>query len=94
MGCISKCHNYQQVNENQRLVGLLQMMPKPEWKWENIGKDFVISLLKTLRNHDSIWVIVDRLKKLSHFIFPWVDYSSMQLAKIHIKEIVSLIGFH
>jgi len=30
--------------------------------------DFVTSFPNTLKGHDAIWVIVDRLKKSAHFI--------------------------
>ncbi|WMV54454.1 hypothetical protein MTR67_047839 [Solanum verrucosum] len=43
-------------------------MPIPEWKWEIIAMDFVVSLPKTLWKFDSIWVVVDRLTKSAHFI--------------------------
>jgi hypothetical protein len=48
--------------------GLLQPLPVPQWKWEDIIMDFVIGLLKTTRQKDTIWVIVDRLTKVVHFI--------------------------
>ena len=66
---VSQCPNCQQVKyEHQRPGGTLQRMPIPEWKWERIAMDFVVGLLKTLGKFDSIWVIVDRLTKSSHFI--------------------------
>jgi len=40
----------------------------PEWKWDSISMDFVTSLPNTPRGHDTIWVIVDRLRKSAHFI--------------------------
>jgi hypothetical protein len=38
------------------------------WKWEEVGTDFIIGLPKSDRGHDSIWVIIDRLTKVVHFI--------------------------
>jgi hypothetical protein len=40
----------------------------PEWKWKEIGMDFIVGLPRTKDGHDSIWVIVDRLTKATHFI--------------------------
>ena len=66
---IARCLVCQQVKaEHQRLVGLLQRIPIPEWKWDHITMDFVVGLPRTRRGHDAIWVIVDRLTKSAHFI--------------------------
>ncbi|XP_071683590.1 uncharacterized protein [Lolium perenne] len=54
--------------EHQRPAGLLQPLKVPEWKWEEVGMDFITGLPKSQRGHDSIWVIVDRLTKVAHFI--------------------------
>ena len=40
----------------------------PVWKWVEISMDFIVELPKTQNIHDSIWVIVDRLTKVAHFI--------------------------
>ncbi|GKV24168.1 hypothetical protein SLEP1_g33813 [Rubroshorea leprosula] len=45
--------------EHQRLLGKLQPLPIPQWKWENITMDFVTGLPRTLKGNDSIWAIVD-----------------------------------
>ncbi|GKE82302.1 putative reverse transcriptase domain-containing protein, partial [Tanacetum coccineum] len=45
----------------QRPSGLLQQPEIPEWKWERIAMDFVTKLRGTSSEHDTIWVIVDRL---------------------------------
>ena len=67
-------------------------MPIPEWKWERIAMDFVVGLPKTMGKYDSIWVIVDRLTKSTHFIPVKVTYNAEKLAKIYISEIVRLLG--
>ena len=54
--------------EHQKSIGLLQEMPLPKWKWEQIIMDFVVGLPNTQRGYDSIWVMVDRLTKSTHFI--------------------------
>ena len=45
---VANCQICQQVKaEHQRPVGLLQPLPIPEWKWDNITMDFVIGLPRT-----------------------------------------------
>jgi hypothetical protein len=39
--------------------GLLQLLSIPEWKWDDIGMDFIMGLPLTSRKFDSFWVIVD-----------------------------------
>ena len=51
--------------------------------------DLVFDLLKTLRKHDSIHVVVDRFSKMAHFI-PTFDAS--HVAKFVFNEIVRLQG--
>ncbi|GKB32248.1 putative reverse transcriptase domain-containing protein [Tanacetum coccineum] len=60
----------------------------PTWKWERITMDFVTKLPKTSNDHDTIWVIIDRLTKSAHFI-PTREIDSMEtLTRLYIKEIV------
>ncbi|GJV84877.1 putative reverse transcriptase domain-containing protein [Tanacetum coccineum] len=54
--------------ECQKPPGLLVQPEIPMWKWERITMDFVTKLPKTSIRHDTIWVIVDRLTKSTHFI--------------------------
>ena len=54
--------------------------------------DFVSSFSLTQQKHDSVWVIIDKLTKLAHFIPVMMDYSMDQLAKLYVKEIVRLHG--
>ena len=90
---VSKCLTCQQVKlEHQRLAGLLQPLPIPEWKWDMITMDFVTGLPRTTGGFDSIWVIVDRLTKSAHFLPVKKTYSTDTLARLYVNRIVCLHG--
>ncbi|XP_075111577.1 uncharacterized protein LOC142181858 [Nicotiana tabacum] len=74
--------------EHQRPVGLLQQIEIPEWKWVRITKDFVTGLLQNLRGYDSVWVLVDRLKKSTYFLSVKTTYGGVRYAQIFMNEIV------
>ena len=85
---VSRCLTCQQVKaEPQKPAGKIHLLPIPVWKWENITMDFVISLPRTQRQHDVIWVIVDRLTKSTHFLPINVEDSLEKLAKLYVDEI-------
>ena len=54
--------------------------------------DFVTGLLKSVKGHDAIWVIVDRLTKSSHFLPIKTTFSLDRLAQLYVMEIVRLHG--
>ena len=90
---VSKCYTCERVKaEHQRPAGLLQPLPIPDWKWDEIGMDFITGLPRTQSVYDSIWVVVDRLTKVAHFIPVKTTYTSAQLAKIYMSKIVCLHG--
>jgi hypothetical protein len=66
---IAKCAVCSRVKvEHQKPAGLLQPLKVPDWKWDQIGMDFIMGLPITKSGYDSIWVVVDRLTKVAHFI--------------------------
>jgi hypothetical protein len=71
---------------------LLQPLKIPEWKWDEIGMDFIVGLPRTQAGYDSIWVIVDRLTKVAHFIPVKTTYSGAKLAELYMSRIVCLHG--
>ena len=54
--------------------------------------DFITGLPRTRSGYDSIWVVVDRLTKVAHFIPVKTTYSGAKLAKIYMTRIVCLHG--
>jgi hypothetical protein len=53
---------------------------------------FIVGLPHTQGRYDSIWVIVDCLSKVAHFIPVKTTYSSARLAELYIFRIVCLHG--
>ena len=78
--------------EHQRPAGLLHPLKIPEWKWDEVGMDFIVGLPRTQKGYDSIWVIVDRLTKVAHFIPVKTTYRGDQLAARYMERIVCLHG--
>nr|GEW67091.1 ribonuclease H-like domain-containing protein [Tanacetum cinerariifolium] len=70
----SRANIKQALGRAPKTLGLLQHPEIPEWKWENIIMDFITKLPRTSSEHDSIWVIVDRLTKSVHFLAIREDY--------------------
>ncbi|GKA42644.1 reverse transcriptase domain-containing protein [Tanacetum coccineum] len=64
----------------------------PIWKWEGIAMDFVTKLPRTSSEHDTIWVIMDRLTKSAHFLPMRKDYKMERLARLYLNEIVARHG--
>ncbi|KAA0065812.1 ty3-gypsy retrotransposon protein [Cucumis melo var. makuwa] len=88
---VSKCLVCQQVKApRQKPTGLLQPLSVPKWKWENVSMDFITGLLRTLRGFIVIWVVVDRLTKLEHFVSVKSTYIVSKWAQLYMSEITAM----
>jgi hypothetical protein len=54
--------------------------------------DFIVGLPRTSRGYNSIWVIMDRLTKLAHFIPIAMTYRVKQYVELYISHIVCYHG--
>jgi hypothetical protein len=54
--------------------------------------DFIMVLQRTQSRYDSIWVIVDQLTKVAHFIPVKTTYSRPQRVELYMSRIVCLHG--
>nr|GEV91297.1 putative reverse transcriptase domain-containing protein [Tanacetum cinerariifolium] len=90
---VSKCLTRLRVKaEHQKPSGLLVQPKIPQWKWDSITMDFVTKLPKTQSGNDTIWVVVDRLTKSSHFL-PMKETDPMdKLTRLYLKEVVTRHG--
>jgi transposase InsO family protein len=68
---------------------LLQSLHIPQWKWDEIGMDFIVGLPRTRAGYDSIWVVVDHLTKAAHFI---PVNNSAVLVELCMSQIMCLHG--
>src|SRR3954466_2675563 len=90
---IAECDVCRRIKaEHQRPVGTLQLLPIPEWKWDKVSMDFITGFPKTQKGSDAIFVVVDRLSKVAHFLPVRESITASQLADLYISRIVSLHG--
>nr|GEX31671.1 reverse transcriptase domain-containing protein [Tanacetum cinerariifolium] len=85
-----KCLTCSKVKvEHQRPSGLLLQLEILERKWERIAMDFIMKLPRTSIEHDSIWVIMKRLTKSTHFLPIHEDFKMDRLARLYLNKIVA-----
>ncbi|WVZ89118.1 hypothetical protein U9M48_035570 [Paspalum notatum var. saurae] len=75
-------------------AGMLRPLAIPAWKWEDVHMDFIVGLPRTQKCYDSIWVIIDRLTKLAHFLPVKTHYTAATYAELYVSRIVSLHAYH
>jgi hypothetical protein len=54
--------------------------------------NFIVGLPRTVKGFDSIWVIIDQLTKIAHFLSVKVKYPVITYAELYIARILSLHG--
>jgi hypothetical protein len=86
---VSECDTCQRIKASHlKSAGALQLLSIPSWKWDDISMDFIVGLPNTSQHHDSIWVIVDWLPKVAHFLPVHTTYKAQKNAKLYIDRIV------
>jgi hypothetical protein len=90
---VARCDTCRRVKAiHMKTAGPLQSLPIPTWKWEDISMEFIVGLPRTAKGFDSIWVIIDRLTKIAHFLTVKTSYLVLTYAQIYIVRILRLHG--
>jgi hypothetical protein len=90
---VARCDTCRRVKAiHMKTADPLQSLPIPTWKWEDISMDFIVGLPRTAKGFDSIWVIIDRLTKIAHFLLVKVKYPVIAYVELYIARILSLHG--
>ena len=86
----TKCQQNKASHEHPQ--GLLQPLPVPERRWQQVTMDFITQLPMTKSGHDAIVVFVDKLSKMVHLVPTTTTVDAPQVAKLFMREVVRLHG--
>src|ERR1043165_1555458 len=78
--------------EHRRPAVTHQPLPIPECKWDKVSMDFITSFPKTQKGNDAIFVVIDQLSKVDHFLPIRESITASQLADLYVSRIMSLHG--
>jgi hypothetical protein len=87
---VRNCHSCQCSRTSRHATfGVLRPFPVSEKHSDDISMDFVVGLPEC-EGFDAVWVIVDRLLKMRHFIPCHTTIDTVGLAKLFLQEVVRL----
>jgi hypothetical protein len=90
---VARCDTCRRVKAiHMKTTSPLQSLPVPRWKCEDISMDFIVGLPRIAKGYYSIWVIIDQLTKIAHFLLVRVKFTVATYAELYIAHILSLHG--
>jgi len=89
---IKRCSTCQMSKSHALPQGLYNPLPTPQGSWLDVNMDFILGLLRTQHNKNSILVVVDRFSKMAHFIACHKTNDASHIADLYFKEVVRLHG--
>ncbi|MCO5599248.1 hypothetical protein L7F22_053349 [Adiantum nelumboides] len=90
---VKACYSCQIMKASRQLpLGLLQPLPVPKERWENISMDFITTLPRTTKGNAQILVIINRFSKMAHFITCKKAASAPDIASLFVQHIFRIHG--
>jgi len=87
-GCIS----YLKAKSKAMFHGLYTPLPFASASWEDISTNFILGFPRTTIGFDSIFMVVDRFHKMTHFISCHKVDDANNISKLFFREVVRLHG--
>ena len=89
---IKNCDVCQRIKATRHApYGLLQPLEVPQQPWKSIAMDFVTGLPES-EGYDAIWVVIDRLTKMAHFVPCHTSIKAEEFGRLFIQNIFRLHG--
>jgi len=89
---LERCGTCQVAKSHSLPLGLYIHLPVPTSPWVDVSMEFILGLPKTQVNKDSIFVVVDRFSKISHFIPCNKTNHATHITKLYFTEVERLHG--
>ena len=85
---VEQCMVCIKVKGGIRNVGLYWSLPIPNRQWDFVSMEFFVGLPKTKQGYDNMYIVVDRFRKMRHFIPCRTINDVSHIVHLFFKEVV------
>jgi len=87
-----RCITCRQAKSRVMPHGLYTHLSIPKEPWVDISMDFILGLPRSRKGRDSIFIVVDRFSKMTHFIACYKTDNAINIADLFFREVIRLHG--